>query len=396
MTVEDMLASRTQNMGSSAIREILKLAAQPDIISLGGGMPSPDAFPTEYIDELYAKALEHYGTEALQYTRTEGFPPLREALVEHLKKNTIEAKAEEIFVTTGSQSVLDSMGKIMLSPGDRVAVEAPTYLGALQAFNPYEPSYAQIETDERGLIPSSLQRVIEEHRPKFAYLSPTFQNPTGRTLSLERRKEVAAILERTDTFAIEDDPYGALRFRGEWVPPIQTFAPDHVVYTGSFSKVFAPGLRVGYYVAPERITQWLVIAKQGVDLNTSSLTQALCTEFVHGGYYEKHLPKIIEIYRPKQETMLEEMKRHLPDTFTWTKPDGGMFIWAEGPDGLDMEKVYEESIRNKVAFVPGKFFFSDPASGGATMRLNFTVNTEENISRAIERLGRSIQNVIGG
>jgi 2-aminoadipate transaminase len=395
MQGDSLLAGRTQNMGSSAIREILKLAAQPDIISLGGGMPSPDAFPTEFIDELYRRAMDTYGTEALQYTRTEGFPPLRAALVDHLKEQTITASAEEIFVTTGSQSVLDAMGKIMLGPGDTVAVEAPTYLGALQAFNPYEPSYVQIDTDENGLIPQSLERVIAEHDPKFAYLSPTFQNPTGRTLSLERRKQVAEIIRRSGTIVIEDDPYGALRSRGEWVPPIQTFAPEQVVYTGSFSKVFAPGLRVGYYVAPEAIRQWLVIAKQGVDLNTSSLNQALCTEFIKGGYHTRHLPKIIEIYRPKQETMLAEMKKHFPESFTWTQPDGGMFIWAEGPEDTDMEKIYEEGIRNKVAFVPGKFFYTDPASGRATMRLNFTVNSEDGIRTAIERLGRSIGNVMG-
>ncbi|MFW6223699.1 MAG: PLP-dependent aminotransferase family protein [Spirochaetota bacterium] len=392
---ETFLADRTRNMGSSAIREILKLAARPDIISLGGGMPSPDAFPTEFIDELYRRALEHYGTEALQYTRTEGFPPLREALVDHLAAQQIEVGPEEVFVTTGSQSVLDAMGKILISPGDRIAVEAPTYLGALQAFNPYEPAYVQIDMDEHGLIPDSLERVIAEHRPKFAYLSPTFQNPTGRTLSLERRKRVAEIIERSDTIVIEDDPYGALRYRGDWVPPIRTFAPDHVLYTGSFSKVFAPGLRVGYYVAPERVRQWLVIAKQGVDLNTSSLTQALCTEFIAGGYHARHLPKIIEIYRPKQEVMLEEMERHFPGSFTWSQPDGGMFIWAEGPAGADMEKIYEEGIRNNVAFVPGKFFFSDQASGKATMRLNFTVNSPENIRTAIERLGVSIRSVLG-
>jgi 2-aminoadipate transaminase len=392
---EQFLAGRTRTMGSSAIREILKLAAQPDIISLGGGMPSPDAFPTEFIDELYRRAMDTYGTEALQYTRTEGFPPLRAALVDHLAEQDISATADEIFVTTGSQSVLDAMGKIMLSPGDPVAVEAPTYLGALQAFNPYEPSYVQIETDEEGLVPESLERVIAEHRPKFAYLSPTFQNPTGRTLPLERRKQVAEIISRTDTLIIEDDPYCALRFRGEWVPPIRTFAPEQVVYTGSFSKVFAPGLRVGYYVAPERVRQWLVIAKQGVDLNTSSFTQALCTEFIKGGYHERHLPKILEIYRPKQEAMLEEMERHFPRGFTWTQPDGGMFIWAEGPEDTDMEKIYEEGIRNKVAFVPGKFFYTDPASGRATMRLNFTVNSEERIRAAIERLGRAIRSVAG-
>ena len=240
MKIDEMLASRTQNMGSSAIREILKLAASPDIISLGGGMPSPDAFPTDSVDEMYRQALKNYGTDALQYTRTEGFPPLREALSDHLKAITIEAGANEIYVTTGSQSVLDAMGKIMIAPGDVVAVEAPTYLGALQAFNPYEPRYAQIETDEYGLIPESLERVIKEHKPKFAYLSPTFQNPTGRTLPLERRREVAEIIERTDALIIEDDPYSALRYRGDWVPPIQTMAPEHVLYTGSFSKVFAP------------------------------------------------------------------------------------------------------------------------------------------------------------
>ncbi|MFP4637143.1 MAG: PLP-dependent aminotransferase family protein [Spirochaetaceae bacterium] len=396
MKTVDFLAPRTRNMGSSAIREILKLAAQPDIISLGGGMPSPDAFPTDIVDELYRGAMERYGTDALQYTRTEGFPPLRAALADHLAARSIRVDPEEVFVTTGSQSVLDAVGKILLAPGDAVAVEAPSYLGALQAFNPYEPNYVQVKTDEDGVLPESLQEVIDNHHPKFVYLCPTFQNPTGRTLSLDRRRRVAEIAADSDTLVIEDDPYGALRFRGEWVPPIRSFAPEHVLYTGSFSKVFAPGLRVGYYVAPERIRGWLVIAKQGVDLNTSSLTQALCAEFISGGHYERHVPKIVEIYRPKQETMLAEMERRFPKGFSWSRPEGGMFIWVEGPPEADMDAIYEEGIRNKVAFVPGKYFYTDPAAGAATMRLNFTMNSEEAIRTAIERLGRAIGNVMSG
>ncbi|MFO7850169.1 MAG: PLP-dependent aminotransferase family protein [Spirochaetia bacterium] len=394
MFTEKILADRTNNMGSSAIREILKVLSRPGIISLAGGMPSPDAFPMEHMKEMTERVLERYRSEALQYGATEGFLPLREALSRYLRSKWIDVPSSRINITTGSQGVLDSIGKILINPGDTIAVEAPTYLGAIQALNSYGPKYVRMKTDKDGLIPESMEEVIKEHKPKMVYLIPTFQNPTGRTIPQDRRKRIAEIAQETDTLVVEDDPYGSLRFRGNFIPSIYTFAPDHVVYCGSFSKIFAPGLRVGFYVAPQFIAHWMVMAKQGVDLHTSSFTQALATEFIEGGYLEKHLPVIIDLYKPKQEAMLEAMEEHFPDSFTWSKPDGGMFIWAEGPNGVDAMEIYNEAIENNVAFVPGKYFYTKEGEGKETMRLNFTMADEATLRDAVARLGRAIKNVV--
>jgi len=394
MLSESLLATRTNNMGSSAIREILKVVAKPGIVSLAGGIPAPEAFPMQHINKLTQLVLEKYGSTALQYGTTEGFMPLREALVEYFKGLGITSTAEEINITTGSQGVLDSLAKIFISPGDPLAVEAPTYLGAIQAFNPYEPNYVQMETDEDGLIPESMEEVIKKHHPKMVYLIPTFQNPTGRTIPVERRKKIAEIAKATDTLVIEDDPYGQLRYRGEFQTPIKVFAPDHVIYCGTFSKIFAPGLRLGFYLAPKFVREWLVKAKQGVDLHTSSLSQTLATEFLNGGYLENHLPKIIELYRPRQEAMLNAMEKFFPDSFTWSKPEGGMFIWAEGPKGMNILELYNEAIENHVAFVPGKYFYTDKGAGEETMRLNFTMADEATITAAIERLAQAMNKVV--
>jgi 2-aminoadipate transaminase len=370
-------------MGASAIREILKVVSQPGMISLAGGIPAPESFPMEIICDLTTTAIETYGSGAFQYDLTEGFMPLREALVGHLERKGICASAQEVLVTSGSQGILDAVGKVLLSKGDRVAVEAPTYLGAIQAFNPYEPQYVRMDTDQDGLIPESLERALESTEIKFVYLVPTFQNPTGRTIPFERRKAIAEIVQRHNVLLIEDDPYSDLRYRGEAVPPIKAFAPEHTVYASTLSKTFAPGLRIGFCVAPEVIRRWLVLTKQGVDLHTSTFNQALAAEYLAGGHLERHLPKIVELYAPKQEAMLQAMEDHLPESFSWSKPEGGMFIWVEGPRGFDMDRVYAECVRRKVAFVPGKYFFTQEGEGIETMRLNYTMIDEATIHRAI-------------
>jgi len=391
MDFKNLLAQRTGKMGASAIREILKVVSQPGMLSLAGGIPAPESFPMEIINELTFKVIEKYSSSAFQYDLTEGFPPLREALVDYLKKKGIYASEGEILIASGSQGVLDAVGKILISRGDSIAVEAPTYLGAIQAFNPYEPVYARMDTDDDGLIPESLERVLESGGIKFIYLVPTFQNPTGRTIPLVRRKQIAGIIQKYNTLLIEDDPYSTLRYRGEDIPPIKTLAPENVVYVSTFSKVFAPGLRVGFFVAPELIGKWLVLAKQGIDLHTSTFNQALAAEYLLGGYLEEHLPKILNIYRPKQEAMFHALEAYFPESFRWSKPEGGMFLWAEGPEGIDMEKVYWKSVKRKVAFVPGKFFFTHKGEGIETMRLNYTMADEETIDRAVKTLSDVIK-----
>lgn len=388
--LQTTFATRTAHMQLNAIREILKVVNRPGMVSLAGGIPAPESFPLALMQELTTTVLQTYGATALQYDATEGFPPLREALTAHLATKGVTATAEQILIFSGSQGVLDGLGKILISPGDAVAVEAPTYVGALSAFNPYEPAYIQIATDDQGIIPTALEVVLRRQPIKFLYLVPTFQNPTGRTLSLARRQAVAALIQQYGVLLVEDDPYSDLRYSGEALPPIKRFAPDHVVYISTLSKTFAPGLRIGFCVAPPEIQRWLVIAKQGVDLHTSTFNQALAAEYLTGGYLQQQLPKILAIYRPRQQAMLAALDRYMPASFQWTQPEGGMFLWLEGPEGLDTEEIYWRAIERQTAFVPGKFFYAEPGAGNATMRLNYTMANEETIDRAVRTLAAVI------
>jgi 2-aminoadipate transaminase len=387
MVGPESLAHRTRRMGASAIREILKVVARPGMISLAGGIPAPASFPMAIIREVTETVLEKYGQHAFQYDPTEGFFPLREALVDYLAEKGMPTTAKHILIASGSQGVLDGLGKILIGPGDRVAVEAPTYLGALQAFSPYGPRYLQIDTDDEGMQPEALEAALSRHTVKFIYLVPTFQNPTGRTLPLHRRRAIADIIQRFDVLLVEDDPYGDLRYRGTPVPAIKTLAPDHVVYISTLSKVFAPGLRMGFCLAPKLIRHWLVLAKQGVDLHTSTFNQALAAEYLTGGHLKRHLPRIIALYGPRQQAMLDAMDRFFPPSFFWTRPEGGMFIWARGLPGMDMAAINEKAVARDTAFVPGTYFFARSGEGRETLRLNYTMADERTLNRAIEILG---------
>lgn len=389
MNFDNLLATRTSHIKASAIRELLKIATNPGMISLGGGLPSPDSFPLDLIAELTDKVLKKYGSAALQYDLTEGFIPLRKTLIDYCNDIGIKAELQNIYITSGSQGFLDAIGKLLISPGDYVAVEGPTYLAALQAFNAYEGRYVQIQTDDEGLIPESLEEVLNNYKVKFVYTVPTFQNPSGKTIKLKRREQIAEIIKRHDVLLIEDDPYSALRYTGEPLPTIKSMAPENVVYVSTFSKIFAPGLRLGFFVAPEQFGRWMVIVKQGVDLNTCTFTQALAAEYLSGGYLDNQVKKIISIYKPKLEVMLKALEENFPSGYKWIKPDGGMFFWVEGPEGLDMEDVSKISLQKGVGFVPGKFFYPNPADGLGTMRLNFTCVSHEQIRHAIKTIAES-------
>lgn len=393
--LQTTFATRTAKMQLNAIREILKVVNRPGMVSLAGGIPAPESFPLALMQELTTTVLQKYGATALQYDATEGFPALRVALSDHLATKGVQATAEQILIFSGSQGVLDGLGKILITPGDAVAVEAPTYVGALSAFNPYEPDYVQIATDDQGIIPTALEAVLRRQPIKFIYLVPTFQNPTGRTLSLDRRQAVARLIQQYGVLLVEDDPYSDLRYSGTALPPIKTFAPDHVVYVSTLSKTFAPGLRIGFCVAPPEIYRWLVVAKQGVDLHTSTFNQALAAEYLTGGYLQQQLPKILAIYQPRQQAMLAALDRYMPSSFQWSQPEGGMFLWLEGPDGLDTEEVYWRAIERQTAFVPGKFFYAEPGVGNATMRLNYTMANEERIDWAVRTLAEVIAEATG-
>lgn len=391
MLPEHLFASRTTKMGVNVIREILKVVTQPGMISLAGGIPAPESFPVEIIRELSATVIDKYASGAFQYGPTEGFGPLREVLVDYLDEKGIRSSIQEVLIASGSQGVLDSIGKIFISKGDPIAVEAPTYLGALQAFAPYEPEYISLETDDEGLIPQSLENVLQSNPVKFVYLVSTFQNPTGRTITYERRREIAAIITKYNVMLVEDDPYGALRYRGSDIPAIKTFAPHNVVYVSTLSKIFSPGLRIGFCVAPPQVGKWLVIVKQGTDLHSSTFNQALAAEYISGGFLSRHLPEIINLYKPKQEAMLFALDKYFPPGFRWSRPEGGMFLWVEGPEGFDMEKLYHKAVQHNVAFVPGKYFYASRDEGVETMRLNYTMAGETAIDRAVSTLAEVIE-----
>ncbi len=387
MKIQHLIADRLADMSVNAIREILKVVGQPGMVSLAGGIPSPDSFPLDIIRHLSLEVIQKYGSAACQYDTTEGFGPLRQILANHLNTNkALDVHPEHVFISSGSQGALDAVGKSLISKGDAIGVESPTYLGALQAFDPYEPTYINLETDAHGLVPESLEEVLQHKPLKFIYLVPNFQNPTGRTLSRLRREEIAAILIRHDALLVEDDPYGDLRYDGDFIVPVKALAPDHVLYIGTLSKIFAPGLRVGYYVPPCGLQEWLVIVKQGVDLHTSTFNQALAAEYLSEGHLKKHLPNIIALYKPKKDAMLAALDNYFPNNFTWSRPEGGMFVWVVGPKGYDGDALYDRAIKNNVAFVPGKYFFADGQSGLETMRLNFTMADAVTIDRAIKTL----------
>ena len=390
MDFERLLSDRTRRMNANAIREILKVVSKPGVISLAGGIPSPESFPMNIFRELTDRVLTKYSSGAFQYDLTEGFAPLREQVSILLESRGIKATADTVNITSGSQGVLDAVAKLLISRGDKIALEAPTYLGALSAFNPYEPSYIRMDTDDQGLVPQSLEQTLKTHKIKFIYLVPTFQNPTGRTIPLERRTHIAGIIKKYNALLVEDDPYSALRYKGEDVPAIKTMAPDNVIYISTLSKIFAPGLRIGFYAAPRFLRQWLVLVKQGVDLHTSTFNQALAAEYLQGNYLASHLPEIIRLYKPRQAAMVSAIKEKLPRGFTCSPSDGGMFLWVTGPKGFDMIRLYHKAIEKGVAFVPGKFFFTDGNEGIETMRLNYTMADEKTIDTALGKIAQAI------
>ena len=388
---QHLLSQRTQSMQRNQIREILKVVSQPGMVSLAGGIPAEESFPIEAMYKINEAVLDRYGAAALQYDRTEGFAPFLEALAGYLAGKGITANPDELLVFNGSQNVLDTLGKVLLSPGDCIALESPSYLGALSAFGAYQPTYVSIASDEDGVLPEALESALERRAIKFIYLVTTFQNPTGRSMSRARRQQIADIIKRKNALVIEDDPYSDLRYHGEAVPALQTYAPDNTVYVSTLSKIFAPGLRLGFCLAPPLIREWLCTAKQGADLHSNSYAQALATEYICSGYINRQIPNIIALYAPRQAAMLEAMDAHIPAGYRWIKPEGGMFIWIEGPPDVDGEALYWRAVEQKVAFVPGKFFYIDPSEGLSTMRLNFTRVDEAAIKRAIATLGRVIR-----
>ena len=391
-------AQRTAGVTSSIIRELLKLTEQPEIISFAGGLPAPEVFPTDRIEEASRRVLEEHGPEALQYGMTEGYTPLRHLLVRHMARYGIAVTPDNVLVTAGAQQALDLIGKLLINPGDVILTEDPTYLGALQAFTSYEARYVTVPVDEEGLQVDRLEAALRAG-PKFLYVLPNFQNPAGTTLSEKRRERLVELASHYGTPIVEDDPYGQLRYQGQHLPPLVKIDADYhgcahggrafrggVLYLGTLSKVLAPGLRVGWIVAPEVVIDKLVQLKQGADLQTSTFGQMVAYEAARGGFLDRHVRLIRRVYGERRDAMLRALERHLPPEVRWTRPEGGLFLWLTLPSRADSASLFDEALAQGVAFVPGRPF--SPSGGGASnVRLNFSYCTPERIEEGIRRLG---------
>jgi 2-aminoadipate transaminase len=396
-------AFRTQRMGSSVIRELLKLTEQPDIISFAGGLPAPEVFPVREFQEACNKVLMEHGAQALQYSTTEGYRPLREMIARHNARYSVEVSAENILITSGSQQALDFIGRLFINRGDYIVVESPTYLGALQAWNAYGAQYITVPTDEHGMVVDELEKALRVG-PKFIYVLPNFQNPSGVTLSLERRKRLVELADRYGVPIVEDDPYGQLRYEGDHLPPVVALDSEfrgpngghysgNVIYLSTFSKLLAPGLRLAWVIAPPEVIRRLVMAKQAADLHTASFNQYVAYEVAKGGFLDEHVKVIRATYKERRDVMLEVMDEVFPSEVRWTRPQGGMFLWGILPPGMDAAEVLKVAIERKVAFVPGAPFHAN-GGGENTMRINFSYSSPEVIRQGITRLGETLKELL--
>jgi 2-aminoadipate transaminase len=392
-------AQRTKSVKSSTIRELLKLTQRPEVISFAGGLPAPEVFPVERFETACHRVLESKGAMALQYSASEGYTPLREYLAQKMAKYGIIAGPENVLITSGSQQALDLIGKLLINPGDRILVEAPTYLGALQAFNVYGAEYVSVPVDHDGLRTPELEEALRSG-PKFMYVLPNFQNPGGVTLCEPRRHELVLLADKYGIPIIEDDPYGQLRFEGEHLPPLLVLDRENlrrddgklgnVIYLSTFSKTLAPGIRLGWIVAPPDVISKLVQFKQGADLHSSTFDQMVAYEVVHDGFLDEHVKKIRAIYRERRDVMLAALTEYFPPEVTWTHPQGGLFLWVTLPEGLDMEHLFQAALRENVAFVPGDCFYPGGDEGRRHMRLNFSHSNPQQIREGIRRLGLAV------
>lgn len=396
-------AQRTQRMTSSAIRELLKLTEKPEIISFGGGMPAPEVFPIKEFEDACVRVLHNMGSNALQYGATEGVMALRELIASISVRNNIDVTPENILITSGSQQALDLLGKILINPGDRILVENPTYLGALQAWAPYGAEYVTVPMDEHGMITDALEDALRSG-PKFIYVLPNYQNPTGVSLSLERRKKLIELADRYGVPIVEDDPYGQLRYEGDALPSVVTLDNQYrangnatysgnVIYLSTFSKILAPGIRLAWVVAPPEVIRKLVQAKQGSDLHTSTFNQLVAYEVAKTGFLDEHVKVIRRTYHERRDVMLGAMDAYFPAGVDWTHPNGGLFLWCTTPGNVNTTDLLKVAVTQNVAFVPGESFF--PTGGGQnTMRLNFSNAKPEKILEGISRLGKALHQVI--
>ena len=396
---ENRFALRTDGMKSSTIRELLKLTQQPDIISFAGGLPAPDVFPVERFQEASNQVLKTDAKRALQYSTTEGYLPLRELIISEILGEDLNITPENVMITSGSQQALDLIGKILINPGDHILVESPTYLGALQAWNAYQAKYVTVSMDDDGMQVDQLEEALRSN-PKFIYVLPNFQNPTGVTLSYKRRKKLVELADKYGVPIVEDDPYRRLRYEGDDLPSIIEIDDEfrgespyngNVVYMSTFSKILAPGIRLAWVVGPTDVIKKMVQAKQGADLHTSTFNQYVAYQVAKDGFVNKHIELIKKVYGERRNVMLGAMDRSFPPGVDWTKPSGGLFLWGRLPAKIDTADLLNKAVKEKVAFVPGSAFYPN-GGGGNTMRINFSFSNTSEIEEGIARLGRVIEN----
>jgi 2-aminoadipate transaminase len=390
-----LFAERIKDVPKSFIREILKVAANPEIISFAGGLPNADFFPQEEINKACSAIIKESGRDVFQYSTTEGYLPLRKYIADrYMEKHGLKIDADEILITNGSQQGLDLLGKIFVNEGENVIIENPGYLGAIQALSVYRPYFIDIAMNEEGIDVAELEKVVNSTPVKLFYSVPNFQNPSGITYSEERRKKVAEILKDKNIVFVEDNPYGELRFMGEDIPPIKKYLPNGIML-GSFSKIVVPSFRIGWIVAPKEIMEKLVVAKQASDLHTNYFSQRVIFEYLSKNSIDDHIAKIKDAYGKQREAMVKAIEKYFPKEVKITKPEGGMFLWAELPAGVSSLTLFELAIKRNVAFVPGSPFYAN-GGGENTMRLNYSCTNEEKIDEGIKRLADAVKELMAG
>ena len=394
--LQEIISKNAKGMKKSAIRELLKLVKDPEIISFAGGLPAPETFPRKELIDIVKEVIEQDGAAALQYGATEGDDRLRELIMKNYKELGFDITIDNIMITTASQQGLDLLGKVFIDRGDKVLVGLPSYLGGLQAFNAYGADMVGIEFDKHGMRSDRVEEVLADLKakndmPKFIYIIPDFQNPAGVTMPEFRRKEILALAKKYDVLIVEDSPYKQIRFEGKDQASI--FALDntgHVINLGTFSKIFLPGFRIGWVIAHKDITNKFIMAKQGTDLCTSPFVQKISAKYIEKGYFNKQLKKTIQIYKEKKNIMIAAFEKYMPEGVTWTNPEGGLFLFVTLPEYMDAQDLFRKAIKRKVAFVIGSVFHCD-GSGKNTMRMNFSYASKEQNKEGVERLAQVIK-----
>ncbi|MDO5123164.1 MAG: PLP-dependent aminotransferase family protein [Eubacteriales bacterium] len=384
-----IFSNRVSGLKPSAIREIFKYAADPTVVSLSAGNPAPDAFPAKALEEISARLMRENPTLALQYSITEGYTPLRESLKDYMATKGIGKEGDDLIVTSGAQQVMDLLTKSLVNEGDEVVCEAPSFIGSLNTFRSYGAKLLGVPMDADGMNMEALEETLRTHdKIRFIYTIPTFQNPSGITMSLEKRHRLYELAKEYKVLILEDNPYGELRYKGEDLPTVKSFDTEGlVVYAGSFSKVISPGMRVGWCVAPAPIIQKMTVCKQGSDVHTNIWSQVLCHEFMTKYDFEGHLRFLRELYSKKAEYTLKLLRENLSDKVKFTDIDGGLFIWCTLPEDVDMPAFCLDAVKNKVCVVPGTAFLTDENEVSHDFRINFSTPTDEQLKKGIEILG---------